>query len=142
MTLLGALSMRLSDLLAAVKDVRIISMPTSARVEVGNIRYDSRQVSPGDLFVAIRGAQKDGHGYIEDAIRRGAVAVACEPPAPKSSCAIPVIVVADALKAPGQFAAAIHDHPSNKLRMIGITGTDGKTTTTTMIAAIMEAAAL
>ncbi|MGD8684971.1 MAG: UDP-N-acetylmuramoyl-L-alanyl-D-glutamate--2,6-diaminopimelate ligase, partial [Chloroflexota bacterium] len=105
---------------------------------VGAIRYDSRQVRAGDLFVARRGQHADGHDHVEGAVRSGAVAVIVERPLP--GIEVPELVVRDAKVALGLAAAWRAGDPSHELGVIGITGTDGKTTTAYLVRAILEAA--
>jgi UDP-N-acetylmuramoyl-L-alanyl-D-glutamate--2,6-diaminopimelate ligase len=108
--------------------------PTSAGIAITAIDSDSRSVSPGSLFVAVSGRQADGRQFIAEAVARGAVAVVAErlPEAPLDD-SIPVITVANARLAVSDLAAAFHDHPSRSLRVVGVTGTDGKTTTATLL---------
>lgn len=107
-------------------------------VPVSGVAYDSRQVRPGDLFVAIRGARQDGHRFVADAVLQGAVAVLVEelPGDP----GVPYGVVACGRLALAHAAAALHGYPGRQLRVVGVTGTDGKTTTTHLTAAALEAA--
>lgn len=114
--------------------------------EIRAIVADSRQVGPGDLFVAIPGVSVDGHRYIPDALARGAVAVVGErapeemPDLPWGSFAY--LRVPDAREAWGWLCAAWEGLPGRKMTLIGVTGTDGKTTTVTLIHAILQAAGL
>lgn len=108
--------------------------PSAAELEIGAIDSDSRAVSPGSLFVAVPGLRADGHRFITDAVQRGAVAVVAERlPDQRLEAPIPVITVADAREALSGLAAAFNDHPSRALCVVGITGTDGKTTTATLL---------
>ncbi len=102
---------------------------------ISQVTADSRQVRPGALFVAIEGATADGHRYIPDAIARGAAAVVgtADLAAEASEWSIPYIQVEDSRLALATLAAALYDFPSRRLRLIGVTGTDGKTTTTHLI---------
>lgn len=120
------------------------TLPQSARVigvqerAITGIAIDSRRVMPGNIFVALRGEQTDGHGFVAQAIRAGAVAVVMEerlevPPD------VTAIVVPDSARALSQIADAFYDFPSRALRVAGITGTNGKTTTAYMTAAAMNA---
>lgn len=109
------------------------------RIGITRITADSRAVEPGTLFVAYRGVSVDGHRYLPDAIQRGAVALVVEagPLDPhllaQAPAHLPVITVPDGREALAYFAAAWHAFPARKLRMVGITGTDGKTTTTNFL---------
>lgn len=108
-------------------------------VPIRNITPDSREVGPGDLFVALPGRSTDGHRFLADAVARGAAAVVVERP-PDADPGVPVVLVPDAHVALGELACAYYDHPARHLRLIGVTGTDGKTTTATLIASILRAA--
>ena len=107
--------------------------------DVSGISYDSRRVTPGMVFVAIPGKKTDGHAYISTAIDRGATAIICENNGFVSQRATK-IKVADTRAALAWAAAAFYQHPSSKLRVIGVTGTNGKTTVAFMVKQILEAA--
>jgi UDP-N-acetylmuramoyl-L-alanyl-D-glutamate--2,6-diaminopimelate ligase len=109
-------------------------------VDIRGIAYDSRQVKPGDLFVCIKGFRFDGHLFIDDAVERGAAAVAAESGRKVRNLSVPVIYVPDTRRALGLFSAYFYGYPSRKLRLIGVTGTNGKTTTTYLIKSILESA--
>ncbi|TMD58547.1 MAG: UDP-N-acetylmuramoyl-L-alanyl-D-glutamate--2,6-diaminopimelate ligase [Chloroflexi bacterium] len=126
--------MRLSLLLAAA-GARLDEKETD--VEVRSIAYDSRRVEPGALFVAIPGFHRDGHEFVADALSRGAVAVVAERAVRAPA---PVAVVADARLALSAIAAEFFDHPTRRLPMVGVTGTDGKTTTVHLVSDVLEAA--
>ena len=107
--------------------------------EITGIHYSSRQVTPGGLFVAIPGYRVDGHAYIQDAIQRGAVAIVVLRPVEVPSH-VAVVTVADSRKALAELSATYYGYPSNQLRMIGVTGTNGKTTVTYLLEAIFRCA--
>jgi UDP-N-acetylmuramoyl-L-alanyl-D-glutamate--2,6-diaminopimelate ligase len=107
--------------------------------EIHNIVCDSRRVVPGDLFVAIPGVAVDGHRFVPDAIRAGAVAFVVERMLPELE-GLSTMVVPNAREAFAYLHAAWHDFPGRKLKVIGVTGTDGKTTTTRLITSILRAA--
>lgn len=106
---------------------------------IGGICVDSRSVRSGDLFVAIPGAQSDGHEYLADAARAGAAAALVERE-PASPAPLPVVRVPSTAAALPGVAVAFHGDPSAKLRVTGVTGTNGKTTVTYLIEAILAAA--
>ena len=108
------------------------------RQTVTALTHDSRRVAPGALFVALPGQRFDGTAFVPEAVRRGATAVVSEQMTPTAPIAW--IVVPAARPALADLAAACHGYPSERLRMIGVTGTDGKTTTTRLIAGLLEAA--
>lgn len=132
--------MNLSTLLAALPSH---DFENPRDLDITAITSDSRAVTPGALFVAYPGVNVDGTRFIPDAIQRGAVAVVAQSPTPNSQWSIancPLILVPDARAALAHLAAAWHDFPSRKLRVVGITGTDGKTTTCRLAASILTAA--
>ncbi len=109
--------------------------------EVAGLTYDSRRVTPGMVFVAIPGEHTDGHDHISSAIDRGATAIICE----RNGLVFPQVArikVPDARAALARAAAAFYQHPAAKLKVIGVTGTNGKTTVAFMIKQILEAAGL
>ncbi|MGH9330952.1 MAG: Mur ligase family protein, partial [Vicinamibacterales bacterium] len=109
---------------------------------VTSVAYDSRQVVPGAVFVAMRGQKTDGLAYVRQAIDRGALAIVAETPAPPDIAARGVgwIQAADAHLALAELAAAFYGHPSRELLLIGITGTNGKTTTSYLVCSIFDSA--
>jgi UDP-N-acetylmuramoyl-L-alanyl-D-glutamate--2,6-diaminopimelate ligase len=111
-----------------------------AACSVTTITADSRQVKPGALFVACTGGAADGHRYIPDAIAKGAAAVVGEQPL--TGLAVPYIQVENSRQALAYLTAALYGYPARKLTMIGITGTDGKTTTTNLLYQIMLTAGI
>jgi UDP-N-acetylmuramoyl-L-alanyl-D-glutamate--2,6-diaminopimelate ligase len=136
--------MKWSDLLAALPQMAEQPLQRAASdLEIRGIASDSRQVRPGDLFVAIQGMEVDGHSFIGDAVRRGAVAVIGEEPQSATlalGASVPYFRVPSSREALAWLAAAWHGYPGRKLRVIGVTGTDGKTTTVRLIAEILRAA--
>ena len=118
-------------------------MVQTHEVEVHGIQYDSRKIERGDLFVAIKGTSVDGHAYIERAIGRNAKVVVMEndgamPDSFFMHAGVVKIVVQDSRKALALMAANFYGHPSKQLELIGVTGTNGKTTTTHLLKSILE----
>ena len=108
---------------------------------VRGIADDSRRVRPGDLFVAVRGVRDDGHQHLAEAAVRGAVAAVVEDRAAAGRAGgLPVVVVNNSREALGQLASTWFGHPTRELQMVGVTGTNGKTTVAVMLAAILNAA--
>jgi len=111
---------------------------SSDRTRISGIAIDSRRVQPGDLFVARRGGSVDGHDFIDDAIDRGAAAVVGDRQI--SRLPVPYLRVEDSRRALPWLAAAFHGYPARKLTVIGVTGTDGKTTTCNLLHRILAGA--
>lgn len=108
---------------------------------IRGLSYDSRDVSPGDLFFALRGAEVDGHDYLDAAVRLGASALVVESaPAPEVSGTAAVVEVPDSRRALAPIAARFFGNPSEELDLIGVTGTNGKTSTTYLAESILRAA--
>ena len=121
---------RLEELL---DNVRALEIENSANPVVGSLTYDSRAVEQGACFFAVRGTQSDGHRYITSAIERGAVAIICEEMPESRVEGVSYVKVEDSNVAMAHIAAAYYDHPSRELRLVGVTGTNGKTTTATLL---------
>lgn len=115
-----------------------------ADVIATGITLDSRMVQPGDLYVALRGVHVHGASFTRQAVERGAVAVLTDPAGASqlTSCPIPVAVVEDPRERMAEVAAGIYDHPTRKLLMLGVTGTNGKTTTAFLLSAMLAGAGL
>ncbi len=124
---------KLSDLIAALPDV--VSVSGDADITAPVVE-DNHEVQPSGVFVARTGLSVDGHDFIPDAIQRGAGAIVGERDIRDLS--VPYVRVKNAQEAVGYLAAAYHDYPSRKMVVIGVTGTDGKTTTSTLIHSILK----
>jgi UDP-N-acetylmuramoyl-L-alanyl-D-glutamate--2,6-diaminopimelate ligase len=120
----------LSDLL---EGLAFTELQGSADVEVTNVVFDSRKVVPGSLFVAVRGTVVDGHDYMEKAVADGAVAIICEDLPGHTVGETDFIMVQNSAAALGIIAANYYENPSQKLKLVGVTGTNGKTTTATLL---------
>ena len=105
----------------------------STDIKISDICFDSRKVTSKSLFIAVRGSQVDGHQYIVQSVEKGAIAVVCESFPEIISKDITYIKVADSSYALGIIASNYFDNPSSKLRLVGVTGTNGKTTIVTML---------
>ena len=118
-------------------DMTLIEYNGDLNVEITGIAYDSRKVQPGNLFVAIRGARENGLAYVEDAVARGAAAVLSGVAAPARRD-IPWMTVADERVAMARMACRFYGIPIEEIQLIGVTGTNGKTTVTGLLAAILD----
>src|SRR3984893_15065584 len=112
----------------------------ASSLEIHQVAVDSRKVRPGALFFALHGAKADGNKFIQDALKRGAVAIASEEPAPgKFPPGVAWLQVQEARKALAITAANFLEHPANALQLVAVTGTNGKTTITSVVDAIVKA---
>lgn len=123
--------MRLNDLLREIQYTRLV-LPKD-EVEVNSVNIDSRLVQDGGMFIAIKGTQADGHAYIPAAEEKGATAIVCENIPEKQNPNVAYIVVPDAQAVAGKLATTFYGNPSQKLRLVGVTGTNGKTTIATLL---------
>jgi UDP-N-acetylmuramoyl-L-alanyl-D-glutamate--2,6-diaminopimelate ligase len=128
--------MTLGDL---VSGLTVVSPTRGLDAVVQGIAYDSRRVAPGFVFVAIRGMQVDGNAFVDRAAAAGAVAIVSTLPAPASTPAV-WIQVADDRGSLAALAARFYGNPSERLRLVGITGTNGKTTTAYLVESVLKAA--
>lgn len=125
--------MHLKTLLAGLS---LRSATADMEMEITRISYDSRTTAPGDVFVAMTGFATDGHAYIGKAVAAGAAAVVCERPPEDSS--VPYVLVENSRRALAVMAANYYGHPADSMTMVAVTGTNGKTTTTYLLKAILE----
>src|SRR5437667_136917 len=127
----------LSEVLRGVETTPALA---ASALEIRQVACDSRKVRPGALFFGLRGTEADGNAFIQDAIKRGAVAIASEEPAPGTIPAgVAWIQVREARKALAIAAANFFGHPAKALELVAVTGTNGKTTTTSLVDAIVKA---
>ena len=122
--------MKLSELLKNIKPTAIVG---DSEREVTGIEIDSRKVAAGGLFVAMKGTQVDGHRFIEKAVEQGAVAVLCENLPEKMSSDVTFVQVESTEEAVGPVATVFFGEPSLRLKLVGVTGTNGKTTIATLL---------
>ena len=120
-----------------IRNVEVVDPAESPETEISGIAYDSRQVRSGYLFAAIRGARTDGNRFVDQAIQRGAGAILSENPRP-SAVPRPWIRVEHGRRALAQTAANYFGHPTRDLRLVGVTGTNGKTSTAYLLESILR----
>ena len=121
---------KLKVLLTEGKPLRVVGPED---VTVAELTFDSRQVKPGTAFFAIRGGQADGHTFIPKAVAAGADVIICEELPTEINPTVTFVQVKDSAAAMGHLAAAFYDHPARKLKLVGVTGTNGKTTCVTLL---------
>jgi UDP-N-acetylmuramoyl-L-alanyl-D-glutamate--2,6-diaminopimelate ligase len=124
--------MRLDELIGGLAT----AAPTDAAVEIGGLAYDSRAVGPGDLFFCVSGFRSDGHDFAARAVQSGAAALVVERPL---GLGVPEVLVDSARAAMALLAARFYGYPARTLRVVGVTGTNGKTTTAYLVRALLEA---
>ena len=124
--------MKLKELLHGLD---VLELHADEALDITGVQYDSRQVTPGALFVAISGFQTDGHKYIPKAMENGAVCVVCEK---KPETDIPYVLVSNARSALAALGANWFGHPADAMCVVGITGTNGKTTSTYLLKHVLE----
>ncbi len=120
--------------------VNIEVVKGSPAVAITDLHFDSRKVALNDVFVAIRGVQVDGHNYIKKAIDQGAIAIVCEALPENTINGVTYVLVKDSQKALATMAANFYDNPSGKLKLVGVTGTNGKTTVTSLLYQLFKSA--
>lgn len=124
------MSMKLNELLKTVKPTQIIG---NADIEITGVNIDSRKIQKGHLFVAIKGTQVDGHAYITKAIEQGAAAILLETMPDEKAEGVCYVAVASTEEAVGKVATLFNGDPTRKLKLVGVTGTNGKTTIATLL---------
>lgn len=119
--------------------VNLLEVQGSTNLAIASMTFDSRKVSKDCLFIAVKGTQSDGHAFIEKAIASGAVAIVCEEFPEVIHEKVVYVKVPDSAKATGIMAANFYDNPSAELKLVGVTGTNGKTTTVTLLYQLFRA---
>ena len=123
--------MKLSEILAKANAAEVRG---NLELDITGVQIDSRQVQPGNLFVAVKGTQADGHAFIPKAIENGAAAVLQSDPLPQDAPeGVTFVRVADTEEAVGRVATAFYGDPTSRLKLVGVTGTNGKTTIATLL---------
>jgi UDP-N-acetylmuramoyl-L-alanyl-D-glutamate--2,6-diaminopimelate ligase len=122
---------KLSELLEPIKAIQ--NRSGDANPMVSDIIFDSRQAAPGKMFVATRGSATDGHLYISKAVDAGVEVVICEQMPESLKASVVYIQVEDSSKVLGEVASAFYGYPSRQLKLVGVTGTNGKTTIATLL---------
>lgn len=128
----GGNTVKLNEL---IRDIDVLEIHADEMTEISDVRYDSRKVTKGDAFVAITGYESDGHAFIPSAAENGAAVVICER-APEID--IPYVLVPDSRRALALASRNYFGDPASEMKMIGVTGTNGKTTTTMLIKHVLE----
>jgi len=122
--------MKLKDI---INDIHVVTTVGDTNIDICDVDIDSRKVGPGHLFVAIKGTQTDGHQYIGKAVEQGAAAILCEEMPGELHDGVCYVQVASTEQAVGPVATIFQDDPSSKLKLVGVTGTTGKTTIATLL---------
>jgi UDP-N-acetylmuramoyl-L-alanyl-D-glutamate--2,6-diaminopimelate ligase len=120
-------------LFSLLTEVTVLAQHGNSDVPVSGLTLDSRQAGPGQLFCALRGTATDGHSFIEKAVSQGVAVVVCEELPAQLNPATTYVQVADSAVALGPIASAFYGHPSRQLQLVGVTGTNGKTTCATLL---------
>jgi UDP-N-acetylmuramoyl-L-alanyl-D-glutamate--2,6-diaminopimelate ligase len=128
----------MKELQKILEDITVTHLYGDQGKVLTGITADSRDVRPGNLFIAVKGTKSDGHQFIGKAVEAGAAAVICEVLPEGQHEGVTVIVVEDSAAATGRAASAYYDHPSEKIRLTGVTGTNGKTTVATLLYNMFE----
>jgi UDP-N-acetylmuramoyl-L-alanyl-D-glutamate--2,6-diaminopimelate ligase len=126
---------KLSDILA---NTSILYQEGKTDIPILGIAFDSREVENGWLFIAVKGTKADGHDFIDQALNSGAVAIVCEEIPEKTTEGIVYVKVNDSSEALGFIASAYYNNPSTELKLVGITGTNGKTTIATLLYSLVS----
>lgn len=116
-----------------IEGTNCLKVRGAVEADIRGVHFDSRKIGPGDLFIAQRGVNSDGHAYIAKAVEAGAVAVVCEELPEKTDNGVCYVMVEDSSEALGKIASRYYGEPSREMVLVGVTGTNGKTTTATLL---------
>lgn len=116
-----------------IEGTNCLKVRGAVEADIRGVHFDSRKIGPGDLFIAQRGVNSDGHAYIAKAVAAGAVAVVCEELPEKTDNGVCYVMVEDSSEALGKIASRYYGEPSREMVLVGVTGTNGKTTTATLL---------
>lgn len=130
--------MRLKKLLQSLKEYKVYNLERVENIEISSISFDSRKVKHGEIFCAIKGENFDGHKFVNSAIDNGAITIVLEDVENITKFDVPFIVVPNTREVLAILSSAFYNYPARKMRVIGVTGTDGKTTTATIIYHILK----
>ncbi len=123
----------MSNINDVLDSIKVLEFHKGSSPKFNAIQFDSRNISKNDIFVAVKGTQVDGHKYIENCIKDGATTIVCQELPSQINSKINYIKVSNSAKVLGQLSSNYYDNPSSKLKLIGITGTNGKTSTVTIL---------
>jgi len=123
----------MSNINDVLDNIKVLEFHKGSSPKFNAIQFDSRNISKNDIFVAVKGTQVDGHKYIENCIKDGATTIVCQELPSQINSKINYIKVSNSAKVLGQLSSNYYDNPSSKLKLIGITGTNGKTSTVTIL---------
>ena len=116
-----------------IKEIENLDIKGSTDIKVNNVSKNSNEIKPGDLFVAIKGSKSDGHDFINDAIIKGAKCILCEKIIDVEDDNLTFVITKCSKEAYSRVCSNFFDNPSNKLKLVGITGTNGKTTSSNLL---------
>lgn len=126
---------QLKDILYKVK---LLSVHGATDIDINAIQFDSRKVEEGNVFIAVRGTQVDGHNFIDKATASGAKVIVCEDMPAELNEGLTYIQTDNSARALGIMASNFYGNPSSKLKLVAVTGTNGKTTTVTLLYKLLE----
>lgn len=121
-----------------IENLNYIEIIGKTNVNINNIHFDSRNIEDGDVFIAVKGIESDGHNYIESAVSFGAIVIICQEKPAVVYDNVTFIIVENSREALARVSANFYDNPSNEINIVGVTGTNGKTTITFLISKLLR----